>query len=274
METGKKIKILRLLAGSGQLELAKELGMKAATHVNRWEQGGAIPRTNMLQRLGECLGVCWPWLHDSDSDFCKENYMHFRPLSPFVPYTARWRALLQRDIAELLPELFRELNLESIWGFQAPCKGGFIIATKPELTLLITCLPELYASIEMALPSVQKVSISDSYYAEQLFLGDLTQDIFKRCGVDHVVQEKKSAPPPVTNIKVEVKASAAAEINHLELKKIIQDQIDSMIAAAGLFEANVSIGVTASRDASEIILDLVSDPVLKQLAMQLNEPIK
>lgn len=274
METGKKIKILRLLAGSGQLELAKELGMKAATHVNRWEQGGAIPRTNMLQRLGGYLGVCWPWLHDSDSDFCKENYMHFRPLSPFVPYTARWRALLQRDIAELLPELFHELNLNSIWGFQAPCKGGFVVAVKPGFALLITCLPELYMPIERTLPSVKQVMISDSYYAEQLFFETSTQEILKQCGAEYVVLEKKISPPPVTNIKVEVKASAAAEINHLELKKIIQDQIDSMIAAAGLFEANVSIGVTASRDASEIILDLVSDPVLRQLAMQLNEPIK
>lgn len=274
METGKKIKILRLLAGSGQLELAKELGMKAPTHVNRWEQGGAMPRTKMLQRLGDCLEVCWPWLHDSESDFSKDSYVHFRPLSPFVPYTARWLALLQRDIAELLPELFQELNLKNIWGFQAPCEGGFIVAVKPGLALLITCLPELYTPIERTLPSVQQVMISDSYYAEQLFLGTSTQDILKKCGAEYVVLEKKINTPPVTNIKIEVKASATAEINHLELKKIIQEQIDSMIAAAGLFEANVSIGVTASRNASEIILDLVTDPVLKRLAMQLKEPIK
>jgi transcriptional regulator with XRE-family HTH domain len=274
MEIGKKIKVLRLLTGSGQLELAKYLGMKAATHVNRWEQGGAIPRTNMLQRLGDLLGVYWPWLQDSNSDFVKEAYVHFRPLSPFVPYTPRWLALLQRDVGDLLPALLQELKLQNVWGFQAPCKGGFVVATKPDLTLLITCLPGLYDSIVRALPSVYQVTISDSYYSKQLFLDELTQDLFDRCGVGHIELEKKAVPPPATNVNIVVKASAAADINHQDLRNTIQRHIDTIISAAGLFEADVTINVTASRNSKEIILDLVSDPALKKLALQLSDPME
>lgn len=274
MKIGKKIKTIRLLMGSGQLELAKGLGMKAATHVNRWEQGTATPRTNMLQRLGDYLEIYWPWLQDSNTDFVKGDYVHFRPLSPYVPYTPRWLALLQRDIPALLPELLHELNLHSLWGFKAPCKGGFVVASKPGLTLMITCLPELYDSMVEALPAVQHVTIRDSYYAKQLFLGTLTKDIFKRCGVKNIELEKKSAPPSLTNIRIEVKASAAAEVNCLGLKNIIQKQIDTMIAAAGLLEPAVSISVTPSKNASESILDLVFDPELKKLALHVNDPMK
>jgi len=273
LETGKKIKILRLLSGSGQLELAKGLGMKAATHVNRWEQGGAMPRANMLQRLGDYLEVCWPWLYDSNSDFSKESYVNFRPLSPYVPYTARWLSLLQREIAELLPELFQELHIQNVWSFSAPCSGGLIVAAKPGLTMLISCLPELYDSLEKALPSVRRVEISDSDYAEQLFLGTLSQDLFKHCGIDYVDQKRRTVPS-TTNVNVRIKASAAGSIDHMALKKYIQGQIETIITDAGLLEADVFIDVTASRNSSEIVLDLVSDPALKHLAIQLNDPIE
>lgn len=227
----------------------------------------------MLQRLGDFLRVYWPWLQDSDSDFVKEAYAHFRPLSPFVPYTPRWLALLQRDVAELLPELLQELNLQSIWGFEAPCKGGFIVASNPKLTLLITCLPGLYDSIVRALPSVHQVAISDSYYAKQLFLDELTQDIFKQCGVEHIELGKKPAPPPATNVRINVSASASADINHQDLHDTIQKHIDTIIKEAGLFEANVTINVTASRSSKEMFLDLVSNPALKKLAQQLKNSI-
>lgn len=270
MEIGKKIKAIRLLMGIGQLELAKGLGMKAATHVNRWEQGTATPRTNMLQRLGGALEISWPWLQDSNTDFIRGGYAHFRPLSPYVPYTPRWLALLLRDIPELLSELLHELNLQSIWGFQAPCRGGFIVATKPGLNLLITCLPELFDATVDALPSLQQISISDSYFAEQLFLGTLTQDVFKRCGVKYVKLEDKPAPPLSTKVSFEVRATAAAEINHQELRNTVQKHINEIITAASLYEADVTINVTAPRNPTEIILELVSDPILKKLAQQLN----
>ncbi len=274
MEIGKKIRAIRLLLGIGQLELAKSLGMKAATHVNRWEQGISIPRTNMLQRLGDSLEIYWAWLQDSNTDFVREAYVHFRPLSPYVNFTPRWLALLQRDIPELLPELLLELNLRSIWGFEAPCRGGFVVATKPGLTLLITCLPELYDSIVMALPSVNQVPVSDVYYAKQLFLDEMTQDLFDRCGVGHIEFEKKAAAPPATNVNIVVKASAAADINHQDLRNAIQRHVDTIISAVGLFEADVAINVTASRRSKEIILDLVSDPALKKLALQLSDPVQ
>lgn len=272
MEIGKKIKVIRLLLGIGQLELAKGLGMRAATHVNRWEQGTSTPRTNMLQSLGDSLEIYWPWLQDSNTDFVKGAYVHFRPLSPYVLYTPRWLALLQRDMPELLPELFKELDIQNIWGFQAPCRGGFIVAAKPGLTLLITCLPELFDSVVVAFPTVQQISISDGYFAEQLFLGTLTPEILKRCGVEHVEPVKKRYPSPTTKVSFEVKATASADINHQELRNTVQKHIDKIITAARLSEAEVTISVTAPRNSAEIILELVSNPILKKLAQQLNDP--
>lgn len=274
MEIGKKIKVLRLLEGCGQLELAKSLGMKAATHLNRWEQGTAIPRTNMLQRIGDLLGVNWPWLQDSKSDFVKGNYVRYRPLSPYVPYTPRWRALLQHDLAELLPELFEELKLDRIWGFQAPCKGGFIVATNPEFAFLISCLPDLYDQIITALPSVQFVTISDAYFAKQVFLDELTQEIFGLCGVGHIVIEKKPVPPPKTNVSFRVTATVSAEKDHQELRNTIQKHIEALITAAALTEVDMKITVSASRSSIELALDLVADPKLKKLALQMNDPMQ
>jgi len=74
MTTGEKIRVLRLLLGYDQKDLAFALSLNAPTSVNRWEQGVALPRIGMLQRLGEVLQVSWAWLQDSHMPVSSGNF--------------------------------------------------------------------------------------------------------------------------------------------------------------------------------------------------------
>jgi len=76
MDLPSKIRAARLLAGLDQRGLAFAMGMKSATHINRWEQGVSAPRSNMLQKLGDALRIYWPWLIDSNLPYTQEE-IHF-----------------------------------------------------------------------------------------------------------------------------------------------------------------------------------------------------
>lgn len=59
------------------------------------------------------------------------------------------------------------------------------------------------------------------------------------------------------------------EITGTTAAALVSDQVPSL---SPLSEADVTISVTAPKNSTEIILELVSNPILKKLAQQLNDP--
>ncbi len=269
MEINRKIKVLRLLTGRGQMDLARVLGMRAATHVNRWEQGIAIPRTKMLQTLGDVFGVYWPWIQDSTSEFVKKTYIYFGPLSPFVDYTPRWLTLLPQELAAILPEFFKELGLLDIWVLRAPCNGGCIVAAKPGLSLLITCLPPLFESIVHVLPSAQQKRISDSTFAELAFKGTGVKYVFNKCGIKCDDVEEKPSLPSVTNVSFNGYANAVADVDCEELRATIQAKINNIFSESGLSGGHVNVVITAPKSIKQFLLENIPDKNMMKLVKKM-----
>lgn len=273
MELTNKLKVLRLLAGFGQKDLAGALGMAAATHINRWERGESHPRTNMLQKIGEALGIYWPWLQDSSMPLSTAEFICFRPLSPYVDYTPRWLSLLPRELSEMLPELFLELNITDVWRIQAHCKGGIIVASKDGFTLMIACTPYLYEILSSAFTDAKQAEIYDTLYAEQLFLSTRTQEIMKIIGVEYIEPAVKPSAPAQAQLSVEVKAQVAINSDYHELREAIIKQIDLLISEMNLSRAEVKVNISAPKSMYEIVSGLVYDPALKRLALQLENQV-
>ncbi len=243
--------------------------MKAATHVNRWEQGIAIPRTKMLQTLGNILEVYWPWLQDTSSDFAKNPFVYFRPLSPFVDYTPRWRTLLPQELAGILPELFKELDTLDIWALRAPCKGGCIVTSKPGLSLLITCLPPLFEPLVDVLPSAQHKLISDSTFAEWAFKGTGEKWIFNQCGIEYNEVEKKPSLPSGKKVSFNGYAKVSADVDCEKLQTTIQAKINKIFDESSLSDGHVSVKITVPKSFMQFLLDNVPDQDWKKLVLSL-----
>ena len=242
------------------------MGMKAPSHLNRWEQGVAVPRAPMLQKLGSLLNINWPWLLDSSMEFIKGDYVSFRPLSPYSDYTSRWLTLLPQELAELLPHFFDELRFEQYWRFDAPCNGGIIIASKPSLKCMIVCRPELHPFLAPSTPNCKTLTISDHEFSEQLFRLGMTQVLFERCGISSVKAERSPPSSPLAQVTLKLSAKIPTDTNLSVLKKKIQQHIDYLIETEKLLESECSISVNPAKSSNVFIAELVAGKNMKKLA--------
>lgn len=265
MEIGDKIKILRLLVGKMQKDLAFELGMKAATHVNRWEKNISNPQAKMLQKLGAALKINWPWLQDSNFEFANTEFITYRPLSPFVEYSPRWLALLPLELGELLPVFWHELEINNAWGFRAPCGGGVAVVCRDSLTIVIICRPELSTLVLKSLPMPTLIDITDTLYASILFKSEQLEILFDKCGIATEVllqedEEKKCA----FEVSISVEATASLSVDAEKLHQAISIAVQKIIADSELENEEVKISITPPRSMKEQMMAFV-DPHLQNL---------
>jgi transcriptional regulator with XRE-family HTH domain len=271
MVVGQKIKALRLLKGLTQANLAIGLGMRATTHIARWEQSDSIPRTQMLQKLGRILEVNWPWLQDSSQSIINETEISFRPLSPYLINKPKWSALMTRDLAEIMPKLFSELKFETVRGFQAPCGGGIIVANNHNISMEIDCTPTLYLSLVPVLPTIQVQAITDLRFLKVIFLGDMDREICEQCGIRYVAKVNKPEPETSENFKtrIYVNASAEPELNPHDLEAELKKEINRIITKFGLLHSQVSVSVAIPKKKTTTFMDIIVDPEMKKLAKPL-----
>jgi transcriptional regulator with XRE-family HTH domain/ribosome-associated translation inhibitor RaiA len=266
MEIGTKIRVLRLLTGKMQRDLACELGMKAATHINRWEKNISTPKANMLQRLGDAFEINWPWLQDSNFGFSKESHVFYRPLSPYEKFSPRWLALLPHELGELLPDFWRELGVKRAWGFRAPCGGGVAILDNGCLTIVVICRPEITESVLNTLPFPTRIDISDSFYASILIRSKKLEELFTLCGITSEILPPKSETARQTfEVSISYKAKASLSVDQDKLYEAIKASVQKISTDADLEEEEIKIRVTPPRSVKETTLDYV-DPLLKKLA--------
>jgi transcriptional regulator with XRE-family HTH domain len=266
MKIGSKIKVLRLLSGKMQQDLAYLLGMKASTHVNRWEKNIMSPKTNMLQQLGDALSINWPWLQDSSFVFSNSNEIYYRPLTPYSVFSPRWLALLPLELTELLPDFWRELKVERTWAFHAPCGGGVAVVKTDGPTIVIICRPEIAESVLNSLPLPTRIDISDSVFSSVLLRSVRLEDLFKLCGITMEVPppEAKTTPSSYA-VTISVKAEASLLIDQNKLYQTITASVQEIIMGAELENAEIEIKVTPPLSLKEIVLKNL-DPVLIKLA--------
>jgi transcriptional regulator with XRE-family HTH domain len=273
MELYNKIRLLRILNGDDQRDIALALGMKSATHVNRWERNISKPRTDMLKRLGTVLNVYWAWLADSTSRFSDDKFVYYRPLSPFATYSPRWLALMPLDLEKLLPEFFNEIAFNQFWFFEASCGGGIAVANKLDLTLVIICHPHISSSVKNSMSSPQIISISNYIYASNLFWGEGINKIYDLCGIEQDINsEKTNQDNKMTDtlIDMSLKAKLAVGIDKDEIKIItdnINNFIDNIVKEYELTDIEFKNNISESKTKNEILLELVNDKKLKNIAL-------
>jgi transcriptional regulator with XRE-family HTH domain len=266
MEIGTKIKVLRLLAGKMQKDLAYMLDMQAATQINRWEKNMLIPKANMLQKLGDALSINWPWLQDSSFVFSNSNEIYYRPLTPYSVFSPRWLALLPLELGELLPDFWRELKVERTWAFRAPCGGGVAVVKTVGPAIVIICRPEIAESVLNSLPLPTRIDISDSVFASVLLRSERLEDLFKLCGITSDVPPPEAETTPSSYaVSISVKAEASLLIDQNKLYQTITASVQKYIAQAELENAEIEIKITPPLSLREIVLKNV-DPVLIKLA--------
>jgi len=241
MQIASKIRVARLLAGFDQRELATSLGMKSATHVNRWEQGMSTPRPAMLRDLGKALDLYWPWFLDSTLPYSQQDYVSYRPLSPYVDYTDKWLTLMPKHLAELLPDFLSELQFVNISTFSAPCGGGIIVATNNKLPIMITCRPELFPTLLETIPNPNTHTITDIEFAEQLFKGTLTQKLFSRTGVNTLQIEPTIEPPPIVTIAINLSASIKNTVDIAGIQDRLDKKMQKLIKDSELEEVKLDV---------------------------------
>lgn len=271
MNIASKIRVARLLAGFDQRDLALSLGMRASTHVNRWEQGVSAPRPVMLQNLGKILDIYWPWLMDSNLPYTQEEYISYRPLSPYVDYTDKWLALMPKHLAELLPDFLSELHYDNITTFSAPCGGGIIVASNEKLPLIITCRQELFPALLETIPAAEKHNITDTEFAEQLFKDGMTQELFRRSGVNVLNIEPIEEPPPKVTVYVKLTASISNTVDIAGIQVRLDKKMQNLILESELEEAALDVSVTASKSTNQYVNEFVVGTNMRALAQLLTE---
>lgn len=271
MDLPSKIRAARLLAGLDQRGLAFAMGMKSATHINRWEQGVSAPRSNMLQKLGDALRIYWPWLIDSNLPYTQEEFISYRPLSPYVEYTDRWLSLMPKHLAELLPDFLSELQYDNITTFRAPCGGGVIVATNNKLPLMVICRQELFPTLLESITAKQEVSITDNEFARQLFKGAITQELFERCGVSTICIPPAPEPPPKITVSIHLTASLDNTVDINGAQSRLDSQIRNLIMESGLEEVKFNLTVAASKSTNQFVTEFVVGENMKELAQLLLE---
>lgn len=268
MNLPNKIRAARLLAGFDQRELALAMAMKSATHVNRWEQGVSAPRADMLQKLGRALEIYWPWLMDSNLPYTQEEYISYRPLSPYVDYTDKWLALMPRHLAQLLPDFLAEIHCKSITVFSAPCGGGVIVGNA-KTPLMITCRQELFPILLETIPAAEKHNITDTEFAEQLFKDGMTQELFKRSGTNAPYIEPVKEPPPKVTVYVKLTASISNIVDIAGIQTRLDKKMQKLINESGLEEVELDVSVTASKSTNQYVSEFVVGKEMKCLAQLL-----
>ena len=270
MKTGDKIRALRLLLGYDQKDLAFALSLNAPTSVNRWEQGVALPRIGMLQRLGKVLQVSWAWLQHSHMPVSSENFLRFRPLSPYLDNTERWTRFMCTRLPELFIDLCNELNVTEYFVLDAPCQGGITIAANNELAIEVSSLPELHAAVRAKLPQYVVMQVANDEYLEELCTGSRTAELFSRCGIDWIhVQQREPEPPASPSISMSLNAKIADKDCCTEIKSKVHSVFDELIQKYSLFDVSLNISIIPSRSENELICDLIEDKRLKKLAQLL-----
>lgn len=268
MNLASKVRVARLLAGFDQRELALAMAMKSATHLNRWEQGVSAPRADMLQKLGSALEIYWPWLMDSNLPYTQEEYISYRPLSPYVDYTDKWLALMPRHLAQLLPDFLAELYCKSITVFSAPCGGG-VIVVNAKTPLMITCRKELFSVLIETLQIAEKQTVTDTEFAEQLFKDGMTQDLFKRSGANAPYIKPVKEPPPKVTVYVKLTASISNTVDIAGIQARLDKKMQKLINESGLEEVELDVSVTASKSTSQYVSEFVVGKEMKELAQLL-----
>lgn len=268
MDSASKIRVVRLLMGFDQRDLALALGMKSPTHINRWEQGGSTPRSTMLQNLSKILDIYWPWLLDSNLPYNQKEYISYRPLSPYVDYTQKWLALMPRHLAQLLPDFLAEIHCQNITVFGALCGGGVIVGNA-KTPLIITCRQELFSALLETIPAAEKQSITDTEFAEQLFKDGMTQELFKRSGVIVPNIEPINEPPPKITVVIKLNASINNAVDIAGIQVMLDKKMQNLVLESGLEEAVLDVSVTASKSTNQYVNEFVVGKDMHNLAQLL-----
>lgn len=276
MELPDKLKVLRLLNGLTQAHVAHYLAMKATTHIARWELGESVPRTNKLQLLGSIFQINWPWLQDSSMPISQSPNIYLRPLSPYLRYTARWLLKLKEDLPGLFIKLMDDLDIAEISSYSADCGGGFLVCSKPRLTLFLSAPGILHRSLIKKVPIHHNYKISDPDHLNMHLFTRLSPELCEKYN-----QEELPVPEQLLDDKISrvlsVRCGATVKIDRdIPLyEDSIRNEIDC--ALNNIFNKynidNLNINVSLTDEHKPSYFNLIEDPFTKELASKYKDKL-
>lgn len=154
MELGNKLRLLRVLKGFRQEEVAVALGVSRSVVV-RYEAGTMAPRDRIIAKYAKILGnVSFEWLKNSTIPaFWSEA---FRPLSPYARYT---RSTIRPIVDELsrLSEILDVLGIDAVQVLESEL-GHIIVAASTEVTFAIIGRQEISDALLCSIPAQNRVT--------------------------------------------------------------------------------------------------------------------
>lgn len=119
---GERLKILRLLAGLNQEQLADKSEVSRVS-INRWETAGRPPALCSVELVAKHLGVSDDYLHYGALTKFPENAVW----KPVVPANQKYTKKLQNDLMELLPALFNEAEIDNAAIYTISSREMFVL---------------------------------------------------------------------------------------------------------------------------------------------------
>lgn len=196
MKFGEKLKILRVLHGYTQLEIAKEAELLQSS-IARYEKGDVVPYSSPLAKIVTALGEeeNAGWLQGKTA-YKLPIITVYKPLSPYQEYTSLMIRGIDVVLAELLPVFVKEIGLIPR-AIQKSSFGAILIATDDDSSsgIAIVVRSEITEALFAGFPELQSGKISDTEFLDiLLFTDSLSVAIKTLCLHAHSINILKSRP--------------------------------------------------------------------------------
>lgn len=170
MELKDKLRLLRVLKGLRQEEVAAALGVLRSV-VARHEAGAMVPRDRIIAKYSEILGnVSFEWLKDSTMPAYWGEV--FRPLSPFSRYTHATIRTVGGELSKLT-EMLEVLGIDAVHVLESEL-GHIVVAASDHVAFAVIARQELS---EALLPSIPAQSSPPRKIEDRLFYQTITDPV-------------------------------------------------------------------------------------------------
>ena len=249
MELKDKLRVLRVLKGLRQEDIAKGLGVLRSV-VARHEGGIMTPRERMLAKYSRILGnVTVEWLRGNSATPFRIDV--FRPLSPFSSYT---HAALRAIASELskLDDFFTFAGIDQVHVLQSDL-GLVVVASAPTTVMVIIAREEICGDLLSHLserPLIEKELCNDMFFGAITSPAKELKNILALCDIafetDPNVICRDYLPP--TNDPLQLSLT----IGNPEGRSDLADIIEKILSENGIKIVSVEF---ANRGKPELELD-------------------
>lgn len=252
MEFNNKLRMIRVLRGWSQLDLASKSGIDRSV-IARCENQSGMPRPKTLMVFARSLHVPVEWLMDR-----KPFVGVYRPVSPyrtFQPGPAMDRIV--DDLTNLLPKFVDEMEVNT--GRWHVCQLGAVLTCEGTGAILLISTNEVAGGLQTVL-DYETVSIDEELFlsllldpATTLERDALPEDFRKFRGCDDLHLYK--APVEAVEVQLEIRGRKTADIEAAIRGVFNDDLLRLQIETKGNFREHLPDGIRSWLEVNGVSID-------------------